>query len=66
VENAESDDDLLLMPEVAELMRLPVATLRWMRHCGTGPASFLFGRRVMYRRGEVKKWIKQREQAGAR
>lgn len=66
VENAESDDDLLLLPEVAQMIRLPVATLRWMRHRGTGPRGFLVGRHVMFRRGEVKKWIKQQEEASAR
>ena len=66
MERTESDDDLLLMPEVAEVVRLPVATLRWLRHRNTGPPSFLVGRRVMYRRGEVRRWIAEQEQAGAR
>lgn len=65
MERTENDEDLLLMPEVSQLVRLPVATLRWMRHRGTGPAGFLLGRHVMYRRGEVKRWIAEQEQAAA-
>jgi predicted DNA-binding transcriptional regulator AlpA len=63
---AESDDDLLLMREVAELVRLPTATLRWMRHQGRGPRGFLVGRHVMYRRSAVRQWIREQEQAGSR
>jgi predicted DNA-binding transcriptional regulator AlpA len=35
-----------------------VGTLRYWRHGGTGgPPSFKLGRRVMYRRAEVEKWL---------
>ena len=66
VDKAEDDDDLLLMSEVAEVIRLPLATVRWMRHRGTGPTGFKLGRHVVYRRGEVKRWVREQEQAGAR
>ena len=66
MERTESDEDLLVITEAAQLVRLPVATLRWMRHRGTGPAGFKVGRHVMYRRGEVRKWIREQEQANAR
>jgi hypothetical protein len=36
-------DDLLSMAEVAALIRVPVATLRYWRHLGTGPHSFRIG-----------------------
>jgi hypothetical protein len=42
------DDRLLTIDEVAELTRLPVATLRFKRHEGSGPRSFRMGRRVFY------------------
>ena len=45
-----TDTDLLTITEAAALLRTPVATLRWWRHQGTGPASFRIGRRVFYRR----------------
>ena len=56
----------MLMPEVARMTRLPLATVRWMRHRGTGPTGFKLGRHVVYRRGEVKRWVREQEQAGAR
>jgi len=41
-----NDDQLLTITETAELLRAPVATLRWWRHTGQGPRSFKIGRRV--------------------
>lgn len=50
--------DLLTTNEVAELLHVPVATLRWWRHKGTGPMSFNLGaRKVMYRRSDVTEWL---------
>ena len=49
--------DLLTISEAAELLRTPVATLRYWRHLGTGPASFRLGRRVLYRRADLRTWI---------
>jgi predicted DNA-binding transcriptional regulator AlpA len=62
----ESDDDLLLIREVAELARQPVSTIRWLRHVGKGPEGFVIGRRLVFRRSAVRAWIREREQAGAR
>ncbi len=36
---------------------LPVATLRYWRHRGTGPRSFRLGRRVLYRADDLHSWI---------
>ena len=33
------DDELLTIGEVADIVRVPVATLRYWRHLGTGPAA---------------------------
>jgi excisionase family DNA binding protein len=52
-----TDTDLLTITEAAALLRTPVATLRWWRHQGTGPASFRIGRRVFYRRRDLEAWI---------
>ena len=52
-----AEHELLTITEVAELLRTPVATLRYWRHLGIGPASFRIGRRVMYRRSDVEEWI---------
>jgi predicted DNA-binding transcriptional regulator AlpA len=63
-----SPDDLLLLPEVAEITRRSIDTLRWLRHRGEGPPGFRMGRRVVFRRGAVMEWIAQqeREQLGGR
>jgi excisionase family DNA binding protein len=64
---ADAQPDLLTITEAAELLRAPVATLRYWRHLGTGPRSFRLGRRVLYRREDVHAWIDtQCDQAGAR
>ena len=49
--------ELLTIAEAALLLRAPVATLRYWRHLGTGPRSFRLGRRVVYRREDLRSWI---------
>ena len=49
--------ELLTITEAAQLLRAPVATLRYWRHLGTGPRSFRLGRRVLYRRHDLHAWI---------
>ena len=53
-------DDLLSITEVADLVRVPVATLRYWRHLGTGPRSFKVGRSVRYWRTDVLHWLEER------
>lgn len=54
-------DQLLTTAQTAELLNVPVATLRWWRHEGTGPKSFKLGaRKVMYRRSDVLAWLEDR------
>lgn len=49
--------------EVAEMTRTNPATLRYWRSVGTGgPKSFKLGRRVLYRRADVEKWIGEASQ----
>jgi predicted DNA-binding transcriptional regulator AlpA len=52
-----ADDELLTIQEVADVVRVPVATLRYWRHLGTGPRSFRIGRSVRYWRTEVFTWL---------
>jgi hypothetical protein len=56
-ETPQADDELLTLQEVALLVRVPVATLRYWRHLGTGPHSFRIGRGVRYWRTEVFAWL---------
>jgi len=48
---------ILLMPEVAVVVRAPTDTLRYWRSIGSGPPSFKLGRRVVYREEDVYSWI---------
>jgi DNA-binding transcriptional MerR regulator len=54
---ADHEAELLTISEAADVLRAPVATLRYWRHLGTGPASFRLGRRVLYRRVDLRTWI---------
>lgn len=45
---------------------IPVGTLRFWRHVGLGPVSFKLGRRVVYRRDEIDRWLADSEEATAR
>lgn len=58
--------DLLDAKQVSEMIGVPVGTLRHWRHSDIGPASFTLGRRVVYRRDEVSRWISKRESATRR
>ncbi|MCU1613655.1 MAG: binding domain protein excisionase family [Frankiales bacterium] len=53
----DAQPDLLTITEATELLRAPIATLRYWRHLGTGPRSFRLGRRVLYRRDDLHSWI---------
>ncbi|WP_336707550.1 helix-turn-helix transcriptional regulator [Oerskovia sp. USHLN155] len=54
---------LLRTVEVADLLGLPEGTLRYWRHCGTGPASFRLGpRRVVYKEADVLAWVEAQYQ----
>jgi predicted DNA-binding transcriptional regulator AlpA len=61
-----ADDELLTMQEVADVVRVPVATLRYWRHLGTGPRSFRIGRSARYWRTEVFAWSTTRPIVTAR
>lgn len=59
---------LLLMDEVSEITRMPIDTLRYLRHTGDGPPSFKLGRRVVYPEVDLHSWItaQARKDAGRR
>lgn len=61
----DQPDDLLLIDEVAERLRLSKQSLRVMRHRGSGPKSFIVGRRLRWLRGDVEKWILQQREKDA-
>jgi excisionase family DNA binding protein len=43
--------------EVAELCRTSTETVRYWRHVGKGPQAFKLGRKVLYAREDVERWI---------
>lgn len=58
--------ELLTLPEAAAVLRTPVATLRYWRHLGIGPDGFRLGRRIVYRRQDVDRWVTERQRAERR
>lgn len=54
-----TDDDLLTIREVADIVRVPIATLRYWRHLDKGPHSFRVGRGVRYWRRDVHVWLQE-------
>lgn len=64
--SAIHEPELLTITEAAELLRAPVATLKYWRHLGSGPHSFRLGRRVLYRRDDVQAWVDAQQNGGSR
>ena len=62
--NNHDDDQLLTIAEAAAYLRTPIATLRYWRHCGTGPDSLKIGRHVMYWRSDLDAWIEDQRRRG--
>jgi len=62
----DGSTEYLVTKRVSEEYGIPESTLRYYRHCATGPASFRMGRRVVYRRAEIEKWISAQEAASIR
>lgn len=60
-----NDEDFLTLPEVAEILRVPVNTLRWWRQRGDGPPFFKIGRHLVVTIGDLRAWIQvQRQRSG--
>lgn len=59
-------DDLLTTEEFADIARAPVSTVRYWRAQRIGPVGFRLGRRVLYRRSDVTKWLDERRKAEMR
>jgi excisionase family DNA binding protein len=57
--------EFFTLGELAELLRIPAATLRYWRHCETGPDSYKVGRHIRYDRRDVDAWLRrQRHPSG--
>ncbi|CAN5533036.1 hypothetical protein BH10ACT10_BH10ACT10_14160 [soil metagenome] len=58
-------EELLNLSEVAEILRVPVNTLRWWRQRNTGPEFFKMGRRLVTTVGDVRRFIRQQRRGVA-
>ncbi len=56
-------EELLTLSEVADILRVPVNTLRWWRQIGTGPDFFKIGRRLVATVGDVRRFIREQRRA---
>ena len=59
-------DELLLPEEAAELLRIPLSTLRIWRHRREGPAVVKVGRLLRYSRQDLERWVDSRREGAAR
>lgn len=57
-------DQLLSIAQVSVLTTIPVPTLRFYRHKGTGPRAFRMMGRVAYKESDVLAWIEEQYEAG--
>lgn len=56
-------EELLTLAEVAEILRVPVNTLRWWRQNDTGPDFFKIGRHLVTTVGDVRRFILEQRRA---
>jgi DNA-binding transcriptional MerR regulator len=56
-------DGLLTLSEVAEILKVPINTLRWWRQIGTGPEFFKIGRHLVTTVGDVRRFIREQRRA---
>lgn len=54
-------DEILTLDEVAQILKVPVGTLRKWRTNGEGPKGFRAGKYVRYRRSAVEQFITEQE-----
>ncbi|WP_411267437.1 helix-turn-helix domain-containing protein [Actinoplanes sp. KI2] len=59
----KDDDEILTIEDVAEILKVPVGTVRKWRSARIGPKGFRVGKYVRFRRSSVDLFIEQREAA---
>lgn len=55
----------LTTADLAQELKVPVATVRKWREQGTGPPGHRLGKHVRYRRADVDTWLATRRDAAA-
>ena len=59
-------EQLMTTTEVADLLKIPIATLYHWRHRGVGPTSIRVGKHVRYRGRDVEAWLDAQTTVGDR
>jgi excisionase family DNA binding protein len=52
-----TDNPVMTQDEAAEYLRIPASTLKGWRGKGYGPAGFMAGKHLRYRRSDIDAWI---------
>lgn len=58
-------EPLLTIHEVAEYLRVPVFTVRWLRQEGRFAPAVKVGRRLAWERSAVVAWVNEQREAAA-
>ena len=59
-------DQMLTITQVAELLQVPVETMRKWRAQNSGPQAIKLGRHVRYRPEDVDRWVQEQASEQAR
>jgi DNA-binding transcriptional MerR regulator len=57
---------VLRLQQISERTTVPVATLRYWRHIGTGPPTFRLGKHIVAYEDEVDGWLREQEEGSSR
>ena len=57
--------DLMTIDEVAEHLRVAVMTIRWLRTEGRFAPAIKVGRRLVWDRQDIEKWILENRESAA-
>ena len=60
-----TDEQIMTAHELAEFLKVPIATIYGWHHRQVGPPAAKVGRHLRYRREAVEQWIREQEKAPA-
>jgi excisionase family DNA binding protein len=55
--NGTTDERLMTIDDLSEMLGIPIETLYGWRHRGEGPQGYRVGRHVRYGRSTVEAWL---------
>lgn len=58
-------EQLMTIDEVADYLRVPVLTIRWLRQEGRFAPAIKVGRRLAWERSAIEAWIDQQREVAA-